>query len=243
VLTTITARSVSATFTKSGAGTLVLSSANNRWYGGTNINAGSIQLAANNTLGGAAVYLANAAGVQLDLNNYNAAVGAISGGGTDGGNIILGSGNLTVSQTQDTTYSGVISGSGSTSFNAHMTINLNRSNTYVGGTNIGNATLVLLVDDALPSGKDVEFNTAGGLLFLKNAVSQAIRNISSSNNGSHIDLVNGSLNINSDQNTTFRGGIVGSAGIFRKNGTGQLTINRSLINVNPQDDDGKLINI
>jgi hypothetical protein len=103
--------------------------------------------------------------------------------------------------------------------------------------------LVLLVDDALPSGKDVAFNTAGGLLFLKNAVSQAIRNISSSNNGSHIDLVNGSLNINSDQNTTFRGGIVGSAGIFRKNGTGQLTINRSLINVNPQDDDGKLINI
>jgi len=146
-----------------------------------------------------------------------------------------------VSQTQDTTYSGIISGSGSTSFNGSMTININRANTYTGGTNIGNARLFLLVDDALPSGQDVAFTTTGGSLFLQNAVSQAIRNISGSSSASHVDVINGNLNINLNQDSTFRGSSVRNTGGMRLTGTYPLRVNNTRFNINPQDDDSLLI--
>jgi len=42
-----------------------------------------------------AITLGNVSGAVLDLNGFSTTVGSLSGGGTSGGNVILGSGTLT----------------------------------------------------------------------------------------------------------------------------------------------------
>lgn len=82
------------TLAKSGTGTLTLSG-NNTYTGGTNINAGTLQLGgseviANNT----AVTVAS--GATLNLNSYSETIGGLSGAGTvqlGGGTLTVGSGN------------------------------------------------------------------------------------------------------------------------------------------------------
>jgi len=80
--------------TKDGTGTLLLSG-NNTYTGGTNVNAGSLQLAGSERIAdGSAV--AVAAGATLNLNGYTETVGAFSGTGTvqlGGGTLIVGSGD------------------------------------------------------------------------------------------------------------------------------------------------------
>ena len=58
--------------------------------------------------------LSNVAGATLDSNNFNSTFTFLAGGGALGGNIALGSGNLTVNYGDITTqnYAGAISGTG-----------------------------------------------------------------------------------------------------------------------------------
>ena len=79
--------------TKDGTGTLMLSG-NNTYTGGTNINAGSLQLAGSERIAdGSAVAVAT--GATLNLNGYTETIGVFSGTGTvqlGGGTLIVGSG-------------------------------------------------------------------------------------------------------------------------------------------------------
>jgi autotransporter-associated beta strand protein len=131
---------------KTGAGTLTLSGANT-YSGTTTINAGTLQAGAASTLPSAtAVTLANTAGAILDLNNFNQTIGSLAGGGTTGGNVTLGSAVLTTGDANNTTFAGVISGTGSLTKQGPGTFTLSAANTYTGGTthsagiiNIGDA--------------------------------------------------------------------------------------------------------
>ncbi|RFC64504.1 hypothetical protein DYI37_09420 [Fulvimarina endophytica] len=104
----------SGTLTKSGDGTLTLSGTNT-YTGSTTINAG--ELALNSVTGTAladtsAVTLANTSGAQLSVLRSET-IGTLSGGGTNGGNIVITGGEtLTVNQTADTTYAGAMSETG-----------------------------------------------------------------------------------------------------------------------------------
>jgi autotransporter-associated beta strand protein len=220
----ITARSGSATFTKSGAGILVLSGSNNRWYAGTNINAGTIRLAANNTLPNiGTVTLTNASGALLDLDGYNLTVGSISGGGSTGGNISLGTGNLTSAATTNTTYDGIISGTGSFTLNGNSSLTLTRANTYTGGTNITLGRIHVGVNNALPSGYNLTFTGSGGDLYFDGAVTQTIGIFTAASSGPDIDIGNATLIITQNADSTFVRNIKGS-GTITKNGTGKLTL-------------------
>jgi autotransporter-associated beta strand protein len=76
--------------TKIGTGTLTLSGANT-YMGATAINGGVLRVGANNVLPSGAI-ITVAAGATLDLNSNNLSLGSLAGSG----NVILGSGTLTV---------------------------------------------------------------------------------------------------------------------------------------------------
>jgi fibronectin-binding autotransporter adhesin len=151
--------------TKIGAGTLLLSGANS-YAGGTTINAGTLGLGTSNVLAdGGAVTLADVASAALDVNGNTETIGALSGGGASGGNIMLGAGALTVSQTTNTVYAGIISGSpGSLTKSGSGALTLTGVNTYSGGTTISAGTLTLGASAVLADSGAV--TVAGGTLAL-----------------------------------------------------------------------------
>jgi len=96
-----------------GAGTTILTG-NNTYTGATTITTGTVRLAGGSAIADvSAVTLANTAGVALDLNGTDEAIGSLAGGGTSGGNVLLGSAILTTgANNTSTSYTGAISGAG-----------------------------------------------------------------------------------------------------------------------------------
>ncbi len=130
------------TFTKVGSGVVTLSGANN-YTASTVISAGTLRAGAANTFSsGSAFSLANTNGAILDLNGFNQSISSLSGGGSSGGNVTLGSASLTVGgDNSDTTFGGVISGSGSVTKTGAGTLTLSGNNTYTGPTTITGGVL------------------------------------------------------------------------------------------------------
>lgn len=131
----------------SGVGLRVLGGGN-AYNGSTTINAGSVQIAS-----GAAVevlpdlspvILGNTAGVLLDLNNKTETIGSLSGGGTSGGNITLGSGTLITGRDGTSTlFGGGISGTGSVTKIGNGVLTLSGTTSFSGGLNIFGGGVVL----------------------------------------------------------------------------------------------------
>ncbi|OHT20322.1 Autotransporter-associated beta strand repeat protein [Sphingomonas haloaromaticamans] len=98
---------------KSGAGTLLLSGVNT-YNGITQIDAGVLRLGSAASLGAGNVRLGNAAGAALDLNGLAVNVRALEGGGAAGGDVLLGSGTMTLTApgTGTVDFAGAITGSG-----------------------------------------------------------------------------------------------------------------------------------
>jgi autotransporter-associated beta strand protein len=133
----------------SGTGTLVLTGSNS-YTGATSINAGTLWFGVNHNLLGA-VTLANVAGAGLLLNYNNSlpglAVGSLSGGGANGGNVDLRGDTLTVGgDNTSTTYSGQIAsstGGGNLVKTGTGTLTLSGPATYAGTTTVSQGTLAM----------------------------------------------------------------------------------------------------
>ncbi len=80
---------------KYGAGTLVLTGNNNN-TGGVYVDTGILRAGSATAFGTGGFSLVNRAGAVLDLNGFNMSTSMLSGGGSAGGNIQLGSGTLTL---------------------------------------------------------------------------------------------------------------------------------------------------
>jgi fibronectin-binding autotransporter adhesin len=143
--------------TKTGAGTLTLSGANT-YTGATTVNAGTLQAGSGSAFGvNSAVTLADAAGAALDLNGFNVSIGSLAGGGTTGGNVLLGAGTLTAGgNNTSTAYAGSIGGTGGLTKTGSGILTLSGANTYSGGTTISGGTLQISSDANLGA-------AAGGL--------------------------------------------------------------------------------
>jgi autotransporter-associated beta strand protein len=160
------------TLVKDGDGVAVLKAANTYGYqnssnygvnGLTAVNAGTLRAGratVKNTSGAFGVNctmrLANVAGATLDLNNFDNTIGALSGGGSLGGNVTLGTAALTIGSLgapqqgysiSSATYDGVISSSGSPTtsvIKVHTgTQTFTRANTYSGATIVAGGGLTL----------------------------------------------------------------------------------------------------
>lgn len=126
-------------------GRIILTNAGNTYAAGTSINSGILQAGVANSLPTTtALSLANTAGAQFLLNNFNTTVGSIAGGGVTGGNIVLGTGALsTGGANTNTSYGGVISGTGSFTKTGTGVQTLTGANTYSGATAVNAGTLLV----------------------------------------------------------------------------------------------------
>ncbi len=119
----------------------------NTYTGTTAVNGGTLKAGSTQAFGSnSAVTMANTSSAILDLNNYSNSIGSLTGGGASGGNVLLGSGTLTIGadNTSPAAYAGVISGSGGALIKTGSgTLSLSGQNTYSGGTVVSNGTLNL----------------------------------------------------------------------------------------------------
>ncbi len=134
----------SVTVNNTGAGITIFSGANT-YSSGTTINAGKLQMGAANSMPSVgAVSLANVSGAIFDLNGNSQTIASLSGGGTTGGNVTLGSATLTVNGSSSTSYDGVISGTGALLKSGSSMLTLtNATNSYTGTTTITGGELRL----------------------------------------------------------------------------------------------------
>ena len=146
-------------FVKQSAPTLTLSGLNT-YTGPTTINAGTLKAGvatagADGAFGNnSAVTLANVASAKLDITGFNNSIGSLAGGGSTGGNVILGSATLTVGgNNQTTSYAGVISGaSGSIIKTGTGSQIFTGANTYTGTTTVSIGTLLISGDGSGATG-------------------------------------------------------------------------------------------
>ena len=178
--TTINTAKITGTggLTKTGVGTLTLNTTND-YTGGTNIQAGTLQLSVVNAIANTgAVELADSASAVLNLNGTNATIGSLAGGGHLGGNVTLGAGTLTVGNNTSTIFGGVISGAGGLIKQGTGMLTLTNTNNYTGATTVNTGTLTVTANSALGSaasgitvtnGATLAFDGSGGNIIYSTA--------------------------------------------------------------------------
>ena len=181
-------------FTKAGSGNLTLSGANT-YIGGTFITAGSLILGASGVLadtGG--VVLSNVNGATLNLNDNDETIGGLDGGGTTGGNVVLGSGNLSINSVwrpngSNLGFNGVISGTGGIrSIGTHSITLTNANNSYSGTTIINSGGINLKTNNGvLPDGTELTIRT-NGFLKLHGGISQTVAKLVGTSSSTRISL-------------------------------------------------------
>jgi len=200
----------SANLTKAGTGTLAFTGAST--HSGTfTINAGTVQLGNTGTSSLSRVVMANTAGATLQLTGSAATLRSISGGGTNGGNVNLGSAMLTLQNDVATDYGGVMSGFGGvTKAGSAIAFRFTAQQTYTGPTVVRANWLVTLTDNAIASSAYVETN--GGILDISNRP-QTIGGLTGTSGGVHSFTGSGgtsgslTLNVTSGTSYTYGGNI------------------------------------
>jgi fibronectin-binding autotransporter adhesin len=191
------------------------------------------------------VVIANTAGAILDVNGKTDTIGSLSGGGSSGGNITLGSGSLTANQFTFGIYGGVISGTGSFTKSSYGTLWLDRANTYTGGTTITGGEIIVGVTNALPVNTSLTFTGTSKLLFIFSDVTQEIGTLSANGvTGAQINLASRSnvLTVNQLADGTYSGTIIGGGALIKEGSstltlsgantyTGKTTINEGIIKI------------
>lgn len=124
--------------TKNGAGTLTLS-ALNTYTGLTTVNGGTLSMGIANAIASSSAVAVNT-GATLAFNDLNQTLNNLGGAGAINLGTAAGT-MLTANSTTDTTFAGTIGGASSLTKIGTGTLTLAGSNSYAGGTTIGDGTL------------------------------------------------------------------------------------------------------
>ncbi len=212
---------------KQGSCNLTISGSNS-YTGPTTIQSGVLQAGKENAFAlNSAVVFANTSGVILDLNNYENKIASLSGGGNAGGNVLLGTANLTLGDDSNTAYEGSIFGTGGVIKVGTGTLCLTgTNNTYSGTTLINGGVLKAGGSKVLSPNSFIELANADGAALDLGGYQNVIPNISGGGIlGGNICLGNGELVFGDSSDTKFHGCISGSGGIT-KNGSGTFSLTR-----------------
>jgi len=197
-----------------GAGTTILTG-NNTYTGATSINAGTLQMGTANALS-SLTPVTVASGATFALNNFNQTVSSLAGAG----NVTLGSATLTAGNNlTNTTFSGVISGSGGFTKAGIEGLTLSGHNTYTGATNIAAGTLQMGIANALSASTPVTMASATG--FSLNGFDQTIASLAGTGN---VALDSATLTTGGDNSSTTFSGLVSGSGGLTKVGSGIFTL-------------------
>lgn len=213
---------------KNGTGTMVLGGANT-YSGGTNVNAGTLQLGASDRI--ANTTSLNVSGGTFDLQAFNEVIGAVT---LSSGTISGTTGALTGTSftLQSGTVSAVLSGNGTVTKNTSGSVTLSGSNNFTGSTTVSAGTLQVNTNNALGSAASGTTVANGAVLRLNNVNYTTAEPLTL--NGSGISNGGALLNtgtstfagpINAATNATINagGGTLNLTGGLSKNGT-TLTI-------------------
>lgn len=153
-------------FASSVGGTISLGAANT-YSGNTTLNGATLRCGVASALPATTgITLFNTSGSVLNLNNFNQSIAFLSGGGATGGNVSLGTATLSVDQATNTSYNGIISGTGGLTKSGAGTLTLGGANTYTGITRINGGTLQLGAAERIANTSNMvlnggTFNTGG----------------------------------------------------------------------------------
>ncbi len=197
--------------TKAGSGVFTLGGANS-YTGATSVTAGTLRLDGGAITGGGALSVAS--GATFDVNGATAVVGALSGAGR----ILLGSGSLSTGGTASSSFTGVISGSGSLVKTGTGTLTLGAANTYSGGTTVTGGTLTAGIANAFGTG--VLTVAAPGTVNLANFAT-TVGGLAGDGN---VALGSAILTVNSGGSSAYSG-VLSGTGRLIKSGAGTLTLN------------------
>ncbi|BDU21916.1 hypothetical protein DYGSA30_33730 [Dyella sp. GSA-30] len=207
----------SGSLVKQGAGTLTLSGANS-YTGATQINAGTLVLAAGSSLA-ASSGVNLTAGSTLDLSAAgNQTLGVLGGAA---GTIDIGANTLTLNGAGNGSFGGVIDGTGALIKQGSGTQTLTGANLHTGGTTITGGTLALGAGGSLAAGSAVTLGGTG-TLDLSTAGNQTIANL----NGASGQILLGGGSALTVDSGNFAGAIGGNGGLT-KAGAGALVLDGS----------------
>ena len=194
---------------KTGEGTLTLANKNDEFTGTTKVSEGTLALTAEDAIFNSSSVENNGAitmGANQSLNNLFG-TGTIDNGGND----------LTLNNTSETEFSGVISGSGGLTKSGTETLTLSGDNTYSGATKVTEGTLALTEQNAISNSSSVSVENSGKITM---GADQSFNNLSG--NGT-IDNGGNDLTLNNTAETLFSGAVSGNGNVT-KTGAGTLKI-------------------
>ncbi|GAA5629183.1 hypothetical protein Brsp05_04482 [Brucella sp. NBRC 12953] len=140
---------------KLGAGTTTFSG-DNSFSGGLSVESGTAKAGIERSAFGSG-RLAIAAGAKVELNNFDITTGGLLGEG----DVALGSGSLTLDQSFDSRFAGVISGSGGVTKTGTGSLELSGRNDYSGPTIVDGGTVQQVSQDSLSSSSDYRIGDSG----------------------------------------------------------------------------------
>lgn len=202
--------------TKIGSGTLTLSGANT-YTGTTTVSAGSLALSGGSAIANTGAVNLSTSGANLTLNAAEA-IGRLDG--VAGTTVTLGSNILSIQNTAGGTFSGnLLGGTGGVTLNTNTVFTLSGVNTFTGIARLNaGSSLILSGGAALADTATVNMVASGANLTLNN--SETIGNLSGVA-GTTITLGGNTLTVNTQSAAIFGGVIDGSGGLSLTGGFSQ----------------------
>nr|NCW97307.1 hypothetical protein [Actinomycetota bacterium] len=220
--------------TSGDTGTLTLSGVNT-YTGATTISYGTVTLGVSGGIPDRSA-VSMASSTTFNLANFNETVGSVATtSGATGVTISLGSATLTTGDDQasgsdtDTTFAGVIDGTGGLTKSGSGTFTLSGANTYTGATTVSAGTIALGAADRIANTSAVVI--ANSASFNLGGYDETVASIATSGDGTSSTITlsttgspTNTLTTAGNSDTTFAGSISGNNGNLTKQGTGTLTL-------------------
>ncbi|GHU28803.1 hypothetical protein FACS189497_05200 [Betaproteobacteria bacterium] len=203
--------------TKKGTGTLTLSGTND-YIGGTTISTGTLALSGTGSIAASSgVTLADESTAIFDISNASdTTINGLTGGGTSGGKVNLGSKNLTISNNGANIYNGVIDGTGSLTKDGTGTLTLRGANTaYSGDTTVNGGLINFNGENNFGTTGAITLN-GGGLQWASSTTTDISSRLAT------LGASGGTFDTNGNS-VTFTTGFSGTGGLT-KTGAGTLTL-------------------